>query len=102
MSPRRLFIGPVGENILTATIPITTHDIAVGKKITDRKNRQPHTCSWSIAAIIRGITIATGTDNNNSPLFSATRQNIGFSNSLTYVLGPIHVELIPFQFVMEE
>ena len=58
-------------------MPMTTHDTAVGRKYTDRKNRQPRTCSLSSAAMISGIPMANGMASSSSPLFWMTRQKMG-------------------------
>ena len=49
----------------------------MGRKYTDRKNRQPRTCSFSRAAMASGMPIANGTASSSSALFSITRQKIG-------------------------
>ena len=58
-------------------MPMTTQDTAVGRKYTDRKNRQPRTCSFSRAAMASGMPIAKGMDSSSSALFWITRQKIG-------------------------
>ena len=73
----------------------------MGRKYTDRKNRQPRTCSLSSAAMPSGIPIANGMHRSSRPLFSSTRQKIGSCSAVEYVLGPIQVEVRPFQLVIE-
>ncbi len=49
-------------------MPMTTHDTAVGRKYTDRKNRQPRTCSLSSAATTSGMPIANGMASSSSAI----------------------------------
>jgi hypothetical protein len=55
----------------------------------------------SSAAIPSGMPIANGIASSSSPLFCSTRQKIGSVSAVEYVLGPIQVELMPFQLVIE-
>ena len=77
MSASIRFSSPFSAKNCTATMPITTQETAVGRKYTDRKSRQPRTCSLSSAAIPSGIPIANGIASSSRPLFSSTRQKIG-------------------------
>jgi len=72
-----LFISPFSAKNWTATMPMTTQDTAVGRKYTERKNRQPRTCSLSSAAMASGMPIAKGIDSSSSPLFCSTRPEDG-------------------------
>ena len=72
-----LFSSPFSAKNCTATMPMTTQDTAVGRKYTERKNRQPRTCSLSSAAMASGMPMANGMASSSSPLFSITRQKIG-------------------------
>ena len=49
----------------------------------------------------RGMMMATGTARSSRPLFSSTRQKIGFFSCLTYVDGPIQWETSPSHRVIE-
>ena len=59
----------------TAMKPITTQDTAVGRKNTERKNRQPRTRLEIRNATASGITIANGIARIIIALFSRTRVN---------------------------
>ena len=96
-----MFISPCSAKNCTATIPMTTQEMAVGRKYTDRKKRQPSTCSCSSAAIASGMPMANGMDSSSRALFSITRQKIGSLSAVTYALGPIQVAVIPSQVVIE-
>ena len=82
-------------------MPMTTQETAVGRKYTERKKRQPRTCSCSSAAMPSGMPIANGMDSSSSALFSSTRQNVGSLSAVEYALGPIQVAVIPSQLVIE-
>ena len=70
-----------GSKNRRATKAITTHETAVGRKNTDRKNRQPRTCVLIRNAMPSGSTIAIGIASTRMPLFSSTVTNSGFANS---------------------
>ena len=78
----KLFNNPSWAKKRSETMPITTQEIAVGKKYTERKKRHPNTCSFNKKAIPIGITIAIGTEKSSKALFCITRQKIGLENSL--------------------
>src|ERR1700722_7257976 len=92
-SASRWFSIPFSAKNWTDTIPMTTHEIAVGRKYTDRKKRQPSTCSCSRAATPSGMPMANGMHSSSSPLFSRTRQKIGSDSAVAYVPGPIQVDV---------
>ena len=82
-------------------MPITTQEIAVGRKYADRKIRQPNTCVSSRNAIPSGITNASGIASSRSALFCSTRRNAGSWNSWVYAEGPTQVAVMPSHCVIE-
>src|SRR5256885_1751081 len=71
-----------GSKKRRATKAITTQETAVGRKKTDRKNRQPRTCVLIRNATPSGNAIATGMASTIAALFSSTVTNCGLLQSL--------------------
>ena len=96
-----LFISPFSAKNCTATMPMTTQDTAVGRKYTDRKKRQPRTCSCSSAAMPSGMPIANGMDSSSRRVVLDHPPEDRVASAVTYALGPIQVAVIPSQVVIE-
>jgi hypothetical protein len=73
-----LFIRPFSAKELHRDHPDDHQEIAVGRKYTDRKKRQPRTCSLQQRGDSRaGCRWRTGWTATAGALFSITRQKIG-------------------------